>query len=103
MYVLVAYVPETHIEQVKTALFAAGGGAIGSYTSCSWQVKGQGQFEPGEGSTPFLGRAAELEKVTEYRLELVCADETVAAVAAALRSSHPYEEPAYHFLKAAEI
>ncbi len=103
MYVLVAYVPETHIEQVKTAIFRAGGGAIGNYTSCSWQVKGQGQFEPGAGSEPYLGKVDRLEKVDEYRLELVCSDEKAAAVAEALRNSHPYEEPAYHFIKAAEF
>ena len=103
MYVLVAYVPETHIEQVKTAVFRAGGGAIGNYTDCSWQVKGLGQFKPGAGSEPYLGNKAQLEKVDEYRLELVCADGKAAAVAEALKSTHPYEEPAYHFLKAAEL
>ncbi len=103
MYILVTYVPETHIEQVKTALFAAGGGAIGNYSSCSWQVKGQGQFKPGAGSDPFLGKREQLEKVDEYRLELVCSDEKAPEVAQALKSAHPYEEPAYHFVKAEEL
>ena len=103
MYVVVTYVPVTHIEQVKTALFEAGGGAIGNYSSCSWQVKGQGQFKPGAGSDPFLGQSEQLEKVDEYRLELVCSDEKAAEVAAALKRAHPYEEPAYHFLKAEEF
>ena len=42
----------------------------------------------------------QLEKVDEYRLELVCSDEKVPAVAEALKRAHPYEEPAYHFVKA---
>ena len=103
MYVLVSYVPETHLEQVKNALFEAGAGAIGNYSSCSWQVKGEGQFKPEAGSKPFLGRQAEVERVSEYRLELVCPQEKMHDIAAALKGAHPYEEPAYHFIQAVTI
>ncbi len=100
MHVLVTYIPEDHIEQVKNALFEAGGGAIGTYSRCSWQVKGQGQFRPEQGSSPFIGQVAEVARVTEFRLEMVCPDEKVLNVEEALKKAHPYEEPAYHFLKA---
>ncbi len=100
MYVLVTYVPESHIEEVKKALFKAGGGSIGNYSCCSWQVKGQGQFKPEEGSSPFIGSVNRIEKVTEYRLELVCEEDKAEHVAEALRKAHPYEQPAYHFLQA---
>lgn len=99
MHVLVVYVPETHIEEVKEALFEAGGGAIGDYSRCSWQVKGDGQFQPGEGSDPFLGSKGRVERVTEYRVEMVCQDERLEAVGQALLQAHPYEEPAYHFYR----
>jgi hypothetical protein len=35
------------------------------------------------------------ERVTEYRVETVVADDKLATVVAALRRAHPYEEPAF--------
>jgi hypothetical protein len=95
MYKLVFYVPESHVESVKAAVFATGAGRIGDYDSCAWQVLGQGQFRPLEGSQPFLGQQGQVEHVHEYRVELACADELIEAALAALRLAHPYEEPAY--------
>lgn len=34
MYKICFYVPESHLEKVKEALFAAGAGKIGNYDSC---------------------------------------------------------------------
>jgi len=68
MYQLVFYVPETHVESVKQAVFNAGGGRIGDYDRCCWQTLGQGQFRPLAGSSPFLGKAGSVEKVDEYRV-----------------------------------
>ncbi len=95
MYKLVVYVPESHLEAVKSALFSAGAGRMGDYDSCAWQVLGQGQFRPLEGSQPYLGQQGKVEYVPEYRVELVCADECINDVLSALRRAHPYEEPAY--------
>ena len=95
MYKLAFFVPPSHVEEVKSALFAAGAGRIGAYDSCSWQVLGQGQFRPLDGSQPFIGQAGEIEQVQEWKVELVVADELIQQVVAALKSSHPYETPAY--------
>jgi len=95
VYKLCFYVPESHLEEVKTAVFSAGAGRIGDYDSCCWQVLGQGQFRPLTGSDPFLGRQGEVEKVAEYRVELVCAAQYIKAAMQALRDAHPYEEPAW--------
>ncbi|MEJ6654620.1 MAG: YqfO family protein [Pseudomonas sp.] len=103
MYKLCFFVPETHLEPVKQAVFEAGGGRIGDYEHCCWQVLGQGQFRPGSGANPFIGKAGELEKVAEYRVELVCADELIVGVLAALKQAHPYEEPAYDVWRLADI
>lgn len=99
MYQLSFYVPETHLEPVKQAVFAVGGGRIGDYDSCCWQCPGQGQFRPLEGSSPFLGTHGEVEQVTEYRVELVCEDGFIRDAVAALKSSHPYEEPAFNVIR----
>ena len=97
MYQLCFYVPESHAESVKTALFAAGAGRIGDYDCCAWQTLGTGQFRPADGSQPYVGRVGELERVPEYRVEMVCSDAAVDAAVEALRRSHPYEEPAFHY------
>lgn len=95
MYKLCVFIPESHLESVKQALFAAGAGRIGDYEHCCWQVAGQGQFRPMPGSAPFLGQHGELETVAEYKVEMVVADSLISGVLAALKRSHPYEEPAF--------
>jgi len=94
MYKLVFYVPESHLDATKAALFAVGAGRIGNYDACCWQVLGQGQFRPLAGSQPFIGSNGQLEQLAEYRVEMVCADEHIQAAIRALRHAHPYEEPA---------
>lgn len=99
MYKISFYVPDTHLEAVKSAMFAAGGGRIGNYDSCAWQCRGQGQFRPLEGSQAFLGEKGKLETVDEYKVEMVCDDANVRAVVDALKKSHPYETPAYDVVR----
>jgi len=94
MYKLGFYVPASHLEQVKQAVFATGAGRIGHYDSCCWQAPGQGQFRPLDGSKPWIGHHGQVETIEEYRVELVCADALIQAAVAALKLSHPYEEPA---------
>ena len=95
MYKLCFFVPTSHLDEVKSAVFAAGGGRIGDYDHCAWQVLGLGQFRPLDGSQPFIGEAGQVEQVEEWKMELVVADELIRAVVTALKQSHPYETPAY--------
>lgn len=99
MYKLTFYVPSTHIEEVKARVFAVGAGRIGNYDSCCWQIQGQGQFRALAGSQPFIGSQGEVETVTEYKVEMVCADDCIVEAVAALKQAHPYEEPAYDVYK----
>lgn len=92
------YVPESHVESVKTALFSAGAGRVGDYDCCAWQTLGTGQFRPRAGSSPFIGSPEKVETVREYKVELVCAGDCLTAALKALRLAHPYEEPAYSLL-----
>lgn len=89
------YVPETHAEQVKDAVFEAGGGGIGNYDRCCFQIMGIGQFRPLDGANPFLGSAGKVEYVAECKLEVICPDEKIQSVIAAIRKAHPYETPAF--------
>ncbi|MGH2293498.1 MULTISPECIES: NGG1p interacting factor NIF3 [Pseudomonas] len=95
MYKLAFFVPASHVEVVKAAVFAAGGGRIGDYDHCAWQTLGQGQFRPLDGSQPFLGQAGQVEVVEEWKVELVVADDLITQVVAALKQSHPYQTAAY--------
>ena len=95
MYKLSFFVPDSHVERVKSSVFSAGGGRIGAYDHCAWQVLGQGQFRPLDGSQPFIGEAGRVEQVEEWKVELMVADELIRPVVAALKQSHPYETPAY--------
>lgn len=99
MYKICFYVPKSHLETVKEALFIAGAGRIGNYDRCSWQCLGEGQFRPLSGSQPAIGQQGVIERVAEYKVELVCSNESIQAVVAALKTSHPYEEPAYDVLE----
>lgn len=95
MFKLVFFVPRTHAEQVKEAVFATGAGQIGDYDACCFTTPGQGQFRPLQGANPHQGKVGELEQVDELRIELVCTEELIHAAVAALRQTHPYEEPAF--------
>ncbi len=99
MIKLEIYIPESHIEEVKTAMFAAGAGKIGHYDSCCWQTLGNSQFKPCENSNPYIGKKNEIEYVTEFKVELVCEDDCIEEVIKALKQSHPYEIPAYQYWK----
>lgn len=99
MYKLAFYVPPSHLETVKNAVFAAQAGRIGQYEHCCWQVLGQGQFRPMASAQPFIGTAGSLETLSEYRVELVCDDAHIRAAIVALKAAHPYEEPAYEVYK----
>ena len=103
MFKLVFFVPASHVESVKSAVFAAGAGRIGDYEHCAWQVLGEGQFRPLPGSNPFIGSQDVLEKVPEYRVELVCADACIAGAVAALKAAHPYEEPAFDVTRLVDL
>jgi len=103
MYKMCYFVPESHLEQTKQALFAVGAGRIGEYDSCAWQCKGQGQFRPLEGSDPYLGSQGEVEVVDEFKVELVCKDSLIHDALKALKQAHPYEEPAYEIFRIEDL
>jgi dinuclear metal center YbgI/SA1388 family protein len=91
------------ITAVHEALSAAGAGNIGDYSHCSFASAGTGQFKPLDGAHPAIGTVGRLERVAETRLEMVLPREKRRAVVAALRASHPYEEPAFDLLELAEL
>ena len=95
MYSLIYYITPDEHEHVKQALFDCGAGKIGQYDECCWEVLGKGQFRARNGSNPTIGKIGQLEKVEEYKVEMVCEDSVIQKVIKTLLEEHPYEQPAY--------
>ncbi len=91
---LVVFTPETDLERVSEAVFAAGGGTIGNYDQCSYRVGGVGTFFPQAGANPTVGQVGRRENAPELRLEVLVPEGRVAACVAAAVAAHSYEEPA---------
>jgi dinuclear metal center YbgI/SA1388 family protein len=96
---LVVFVPVDAVNKVADAIFAAGAGAIGNYSRCSFRVKGEGTFLPEEGATPTIGKVGRDESVAEIRLESIVPADKIGVVISAMRQAHPYEEPAFDVIR----
>jgi len=92
---LVVFVPEENADEISSALTEAGAGVIGEYTHCTFRTPGTGTFFGGEGTDPYTGEKGRLERVPELRLETVVPAHAAARATAAIRATHPYEEPAF--------
>lgn len=92
---LITFVPHAHVDAVAMAMGAAGAGRIGDYSQCSFRTPGTGTFLGGESANPAIGKKGTLESVEEIRLEMVVPTRRLPKVVDALRSTHPYEEPAF--------
>ncbi len=92
---LVTFVPESHLEPVRMALFSSGAGHIGAYDQCSFTISGTGTFRGGDNTKPFVGSIGKLHSEPEIRLETIFPAWLEAKVTDALIQAHPYEEVAY--------
>src|SRR6201986_1333912 len=68
---LVTFVPNSHAEQVRNALFNAGAGHIGNYSETSFNAEGQGTFKGNEDSNPYVGQPGLRHTENEIRVETV--------------------------------
>ncbi|WP_406700959.1 Nif3-like dinuclear metal center hexameric protein [Singulisphaera sp. Ch08] len=91
---IVLFAPRESCDVILAAAFAAGAGKIGAYDECSFTSAGLGTFFGTEESNPTVGRRGRRELVRERRVELVCPASQLTVVLGAIRSAHPYEEPA---------
>lgn len=103
MYKLTFFVPKRQKEKVKEALFKIGVGKYKNYDTCSFEAKGTGQFRPLENSSPFIGKQNKIERVKEYKVEMICKDKLIKKAVKALKKAHPYEEPAFDVIKVKKL
>jgi len=99
MYKLNFFVPTINKEEVKAALFAIGVGRYANYDQCSFETLGTGQFHPLEDANPYLGSLGKLERVEEYKVEMICDEKLIHQAVQTLKQVHPYEEVAYEVFK----
>ncbi|TCL61539.1 dinuclear metal center YbgI/SA1388 family protein [Hydrogenispora ethanolica] len=88
------FVPAEHARAIRRAMAEAGAGRMGDYQECAFQVQGSGSFRPGASAHPWIGQPEQQTDVPEIRLEMVAARADLPRILAAIRSHHPYEEPA---------
>ena len=98
VFMLVAYVPVNHKEQVLTSMYSAGAGEIGEYSNCSFSSAGEGTFMPLQNANPFIGEEGVIQKEAEERVEVLVVSNKVKAVLAAMKDTHPYEEVAHYII-----
>lgn len=95
---LTTYVPSTEAEALRDALFAAGAGAIGNYSACSFNMEGMGTYKANAHSNPTRGQKGELHKEQETQVSVIFPKHLETQVLKALFKSHSYEEVAYEVI-----
>jgi len=99
---LTVFVPTDAAAVVRAAMAEAGAGRIGDYDFASFSTPGQGRFRPLEGAHPMIGTVGEIATIDEVRIEVVVRRGLRSRVVAAMRTAHPYEEPAYDVVEMAD-
>lgn len=92
---LFTFVPTDKAEQVRNAIFTAGGGQIGNYSECSFNVEGTGTFKAGHNTNPYVGEQGKQHQEKEVKLEVIFPGYLEGVLVAAMKKAHPYEEVAY--------
>ncbi|MDN3596541.1 Nif3-like dinuclear metal center hexameric protein [Zunongwangia endophytica] len=92
---LLTYVPIKDAEKVREALFEAGGGSIGNYDHCSFNVKGEGSFKGNESSNPVIGERGTIHYGEETQIGITFPAHLEGKILNAMFLAHPYEEVAY--------
>jgi dinuclear metal center YbgI/SA1388 family protein len=95
---LYVFVPNDYADKVRNAAFEAGGGNIGNYDNCSFNVQGTGSFKAGQNTDPFVGDIGETHFEAENRIEVVFPEHLESKIINAVIEAHPYEEVAYDII-----
>jgi dinuclear metal center YbgI/SA1388 family protein len=92
---LYTFAPLDKAEEVRNAIFEAGGGYIGNYSECSFSTSGSGTFKAGAGTDPYTGKIGERHQEEEQRIEVIFPAFLENKIISAVKKAHPYEEVAY--------
>lgn len=92
-YKLEIFIPESHFEQLRTALQNVDAGHIGNYDCCLSYTKVIGTWRPLAGTHPFIGKENEISEEDELKVEVTVREERLDETIEAVKAVHPYEEP----------
>lgn len=95
---VVTFAPKEYVDTITSAFSEAGAGKIGNYSDCSFRAIGEGTFKGTFDSNPFIGKKGELTVVEEVKIEMIFPKWKFHDILIALKSSHPYEEPAFDII-----
>jgi dinuclear metal center YbgI/SA1388 family protein len=95
---LYTFVPVKNADQVRAAIFEAGGGHIGKYSECSFNAEGLGTFKAGEDTDPYVGQPGQHHQGKEIKIEVIFPDWLQSRIIKNLIAAHPYEEVAYDII-----
>ena len=96
---LFTFIPTTHTDKVRQAIFEAGGGHIGNYEECSFNSEGFGTFKGGLSSDPYVGKPGKLHTENEIKVEVIFPGWLEDRIIKNLLAVHPYEEVAYDIIR----
>jgi dinuclear metal center YbgI/SA1388 family protein len=89
------YVPIENADQVRDAIFNAGGGMLGDYDNVSYNLNGEGTFRASENAKPFVGDIGKVHREKEVNIQVIFESHKKNKIISALLKAHPYEEVAY--------
>src|SRR6478609_8264765 len=95
---LFTFIPTTHADKVRQAIFDAGGGHIGNYEECSFNAEGFGTFKGGLNTDPYVGKPGKLHIENEIKAEVIFPGWLESRIIKGLMAAHPYEEVAYDII-----
>lgn len=100
---LFTFAPASKAEEVRQAIFSAGGGQIGNYSECSFNAEGEGTFKAGKGADPYVGEIDKLHVEKEIKIEVIFPAWLENRIVAAMKAAHPYEEVAFDIIDLANM
>lgn len=92
---LFTFVPIDKADQVRKAIFLAGGGHIGNYSECSFNMEGMGTFKGEAGTDPYVGEVGKQHQEKEIKIEVIFPAWLEKKIVSAMVGAHPYEEVAF--------
>lgn len=98
LYKLEIFLPESHFQAVRQALWSVDAGHIGNYDRCLSWSQVNSCWRPLEGTHPFDGEENVLSQTQELKIEVCCTAERLNETLAAVKAAHPYEEPVINVL-----
>ncbi len=100
---LFTFVPVDRAEEVRNAIFAAGGGYIGNYSECSFNTEGTGTFKAGDDTDPYVGKQGQQHQEKEIKIEVIIPGWLEGKIVRAMKKAHPYEEVAYDVVNLSNV